>query len=210
VEDSIYIAPEAQGKGIGTMLLQALIDASTAKGFRQMIAVIGDSAQAASIALHAAAGFRMVGTFEAVGFKFDRWLDSVLMQLPLGMGATTAPISESCVPVRSAARRRRLGVMRGTSCCPGGRLGRDARDRQRVRSLTTRTELGAIPDQQRTTERDAPRTKLPTFPALRAALHPGYTSGQPVTTLNDRSIARSTGSRSWPRRTIKPVAEMTL
>ena len=56
-----------------------------------MIAVIGDSAQSASIALHQAAGFRLIGTFEAVGFKFDRWLDSVLMQRALGPGATTPP-----------------------------------------------------------------------------------------------------------------------
>jgi len=60
-------------------------------GFRQMIAVIGDSANAGSIELHRAAGFRMVGTFDNVGFKFGRWLDSVLMQRPLGTGATAMP-----------------------------------------------------------------------------------------------------------------------
>jgi phosphinothricin acetyltransferase len=68
-----------------------LIREAETRGFRQMIAVIGDSKQASSIALHAGAGFRMIGTFEAVGFKFDRWLDSVLMQRALGNGAATDP-----------------------------------------------------------------------------------------------------------------------
>src|SRR5690242_747167 len=72
VEDSVYVAPQAQQQGIGRALLERLIAESEARGFRQMIAVIGDSAQAASIALHRAAGFRLVGTLEAVGFKFDR------------------------------------------------------------------------------------------------------------------------------------------
>jgi phosphinothricin acetyltransferase len=87
VEDSIYIAPDFYGRGIGRALLGKLVAEASGRGFRQMIAVIGDSAQAASIALHRSAGFRMVGTFEAVGFKFDRWLDTVLMQRPLGAGA---------------------------------------------------------------------------------------------------------------------------
>jgi L-amino acid N-acyltransferase YncA len=91
VEDSIYIAPDMQRRGVGRALLDRLLVESEARGFRQMIAVIGDSAQVASIELHRAAGFRMVGTFEAVGFKFGRWLDSVLMQKALGEGATTAP-----------------------------------------------------------------------------------------------------------------------
>ena len=91
VEDSIYIAPEAQRRGVGRALLDRLIAECEARGFRQMIAVIGDSAQTPSIALHEAAGFRLVGTFEAVGFKFGRWLDSVLMQRALGAGATLAP-----------------------------------------------------------------------------------------------------------------------
>jgi L-amino acid N-acyltransferase YncA len=77
--------------GIGRALLDRLMTESEARGFRQMIAVIGDSAQAGSIALHRAAGFRMVGTLEAVGYKFGRWLDTVLMQRALGEGATTAP-----------------------------------------------------------------------------------------------------------------------
>ena len=91
VENSIYIAPEAHRRGIGRILLDRLITESEARGYRLMIAVIGDSAQAASIELHRAAGFKMVGAFEAVGYKFDRWLDSVLMQRPLGKGATAPP-----------------------------------------------------------------------------------------------------------------------
>jgi phosphinothricin acetyltransferase len=91
VEDSIYIAPTAQRHGVGRALLAQLIAEAEARGFHQMIAVIGDSAQPASIALHAAAGFRLVGTLEAVGFKFGRWRDSVLMQRPLGKGASSAP-----------------------------------------------------------------------------------------------------------------------
>ena len=90
VEDSIYIAPDAQRRGIGRALLERLLDEAATRGFRQMIAVIGDSAQTPSIALHAAFGFRHIGTLTAVGFKFGRWLDSVLMQRTLGKGATPA------------------------------------------------------------------------------------------------------------------------
>ena len=89
VEDSIYVAADAQGQGIGRQLLDALIEASTARGYRQMIAVIGDSRQAGSIALHRAAGFTFSGTLHSVGFKFGRWLDSVQMQRALGPGDTT-------------------------------------------------------------------------------------------------------------------------
>jgi phosphinothricin acetyltransferase len=91
VENSIYLDPGAQRRGIGRALLDRLIAESESRGFRLMVAVIGDSAQAASIALHRAAGFQMVGTFENIGYKFDRWLDSVLMQRPLGEGAKTKP-----------------------------------------------------------------------------------------------------------------------
>jgi L-amino acid N-acyltransferase YncA len=91
VEDSIYIARQSQRRGLGRALLQRLIIDAEANGFRQMIAVIGDSANAASIELHRVAGFRMVGTFDNVGFKFGRWLDCVLMQRPLGQGAASPP-----------------------------------------------------------------------------------------------------------------------
>ena len=91
VEDAIYVAPSAQRRGVGRALLERLIADAEVGGFRQMIAVIGDSANAGSIELHRAAGFRMVGTFDNVGFKFGRWLDSVLMQRALGIGATAVP-----------------------------------------------------------------------------------------------------------------------
>ena len=91
IEDSVYIDTRMQRRGLGRILLHRLIADSEARGFRQMIAVIGDSAHAGSIELHRAAGFRMVGTFENVGFKFGRWLDSVLMQRALGPGATSPP-----------------------------------------------------------------------------------------------------------------------
>jgi L-amino acid N-acyltransferase YncA len=92
VEDSVYIAPHMHRLGVGRALLEALIEAAQQSGFRQMIAVIGDSTkQAASIGLHAAHGFRHVGILENVGFKHGRWLDSVLMQRELGDGAETDP-----------------------------------------------------------------------------------------------------------------------
>jgi phosphinothricin acetyltransferase len=91
VEDSVYIAPEAQRRGLGRLLLKRLIVESETRDYRQMIAVIGDSAQHASIALHKTLGFRMIGTFESVGWKFGRWLDSVLMQRPLGQGTASEP-----------------------------------------------------------------------------------------------------------------------
>lgn len=91
VEDSIYIDPAAQRLGIGRALLARLVAESEARGFRQMLAVIGNSANAGSIRLHAALGFRMVGNFENVGWKHGRWLDSVLMQRALGEGAEAPP-----------------------------------------------------------------------------------------------------------------------
>jgi L-amino acid N-acyltransferase YncA len=91
MEDSVYIAPEMHRKGIGGQLLAKLIAESADRGFRQMIAVIGDSAQAGSIALHAKAGFSRIGTLRAVGFKHGEWLDTVLMQRALGSGDTTPP-----------------------------------------------------------------------------------------------------------------------
>ncbi|WP_188259215.1 GNAT family N-acetyltransferase [Azospirillum tabaci] len=91
VEDSIYLDPECTGRGAGRALLAALIDRCTAAGCRQMIAVIGDSDNAASIGLHRSLGFESAGLLRAVGFKFGRWVDSVLMQRPLGYGNATPP-----------------------------------------------------------------------------------------------------------------------
>lgn len=91
VEDSVYVAPVWQGRGIGRRLLAALIDATTQQGYRQMIAVIGGSENAPSIALHAALGFTHVGLLPAIGFKQGRWLDSVLMQRSLGPGDAISP-----------------------------------------------------------------------------------------------------------------------
>ena len=93
VEDSIYIDQDAVGQGVGKALLPVLIEQCTRLGKRQMVAVIGDSAQLASIRLHASCGFDMVGTLKNIGFKFGRWLDSVLMQRALGVGATTPPLA---------------------------------------------------------------------------------------------------------------------
>jgi phosphinothricin acetyltransferase len=84
VEDSVYLAPDAHRQGIGLKLLNALVAQAAASGFRQMIAVIGDSANAGSVGVHTRAGFEMIGTHRNVGFKFNRWLDTVLMQRDLG------------------------------------------------------------------------------------------------------------------------------
>ena len=93
VEDSIYVAPQAKEKGLGGELLATLIARVQALGVRQMIAVIGDSNNRGSIALHAAAGFTYAGVLKNSGFKFSRWLDVVLMQRALGEGGTTQPNS---------------------------------------------------------------------------------------------------------------------
>ena len=90
-EDSIYIAPEWSGRGIGSALLGGVIAQCEAGGWREMIAVIGDSANEPSVRLHRRHGFLPVGVFRAVGFKFGRWLDTVLMQRPLGEGGNTKP-----------------------------------------------------------------------------------------------------------------------
>ena len=91
VEDSVYVENDARGRGIGRALLVALMDAAEAAGARQMIAVIGDSANAASVRLHAGLGFRQVGLLQSVGRKFERWLDVVMMQRDLGPGDRTRP-----------------------------------------------------------------------------------------------------------------------
>jgi len=91
VEDSVYIANDALRRGLGRVLLSEVIARCTAAGYRQMIAVIGDSANEGSIGLHTHLGFVTVGTMPAVGFKFGRWVDSVRMQRALGPGAHAPP-----------------------------------------------------------------------------------------------------------------------
>lgn len=91
VEDSIYLSASAQGRGIGRRLLAELVTSCEAHGFRQMVAVIGDSGNIGSIALHRALGFQMCGTLPSTGFKVGRWLDTVLMQRALGEGAHSHP-----------------------------------------------------------------------------------------------------------------------
>lgn len=92
VEDSVYIAPHSHRRGVGRTLLAALIEACAERGFRQMIAVIGDSSrQAGSVALHKALGFHHVGILQDVGFKHGHWCDSLLMQRALGQGAMMVP-----------------------------------------------------------------------------------------------------------------------
>lgn len=95
VENSIYLAPAIHRRGIGRQLLARLIGECEARGYRQMIAVIGDSANAGSIGVHTRAGFTMIGTHPSVGLKFGRWLDTVMMQLPLGEGSTTIPAGDA-------------------------------------------------------------------------------------------------------------------
>lgn len=91
VEDSIYVAPDAPRRGIGRALLENLIARCSGLGYRQMVAVIGDTQNTGSIALHAALGFRVVGTLPSIGFKHGRWVDSVFMQRPLGPGDSSLP-----------------------------------------------------------------------------------------------------------------------
>lgn len=91
LEDSIYLHPDSQGKGVGRLLLAELIARCEAAGARQMLAVIGDSENAGSIGLHSALGFEHTGVLRNSGWKFGRWLDVVLMQRQLGAGAETSP-----------------------------------------------------------------------------------------------------------------------
>ncbi len=91
LEDSVYVRHGSEGRGVGSALLGALIAGCEELGHRSLIAVIGDSANAASINLHASFGFVRVGTLRSAGFKFGRWVDSVLMQRPLGPGDATPP-----------------------------------------------------------------------------------------------------------------------
>jgi L-amino acid N-acyltransferase YncA len=91
VENSIYLDPAIHRRGVGFVLLRRLIEECEKRGYRQMIAVIGDSANAGSVGVHMRCGFQMIGTHPDVGLKFGRWLDTVMMQLALGEGANTVP-----------------------------------------------------------------------------------------------------------------------
>jgi L-amino acid N-acyltransferase YncA len=91
VEDSIYLAPQAAGKGLGRLLLAELIAQCEARGARQMLAVIGDSANAGSVGVHRALGFEPVGVMKSAGWKMDAWRDVVLMQRALGLGDSEPP-----------------------------------------------------------------------------------------------------------------------
>jgi phosphinothricin acetyltransferase len=91
VEDSIYVAPSAQGQGVGRLLLAALIDECEARDFRLMVAVIGDEESKGSIGLHRSLGFEPVGILKGIGYKHGRWLSTVLMQRPLGQGMNEPP-----------------------------------------------------------------------------------------------------------------------
>ena len=95
LEDSIYLAADAQGLGLGKLLLTELVAQCEARGARQMLAVIGDSANAGSIGVHKSLGFEHTGLMKAAGWKFDRWLDVVLMQRSLGAGDASAPAQGS-------------------------------------------------------------------------------------------------------------------
>ena len=91
VEDSVYVAPESMRLGVGRVLLGDLIERCRALGYRQMVAVIGDCGNTPSIDLHAKMGFQPAGNIRSVGFKLGRWVDSVIMQRPLGDGSDTLP-----------------------------------------------------------------------------------------------------------------------
>ncbi len=90
VENSVYVHPDARRSGVARLLMAELMTRCEQAGARQMVAVIGDSANTGSVGLHAAMGFRHIGTLQSTGWKFDRWLDTVFMQRPLGLGDTTA------------------------------------------------------------------------------------------------------------------------
>ena len=98
LEDSVYVRRGCEGRGLGRLLLAELIARCEAGSWRQMIAVIGDSANAGSIRLHRSLGFAEAGLLRAVGFKFGRWVDSVLMQRALGEGQQTLPVEPKRAP----------------------------------------------------------------------------------------------------------------
>lgn len=91
-EDSVYLAPEARGRGVGKLLLKKVIQDCERGGWRQMIAAIGDSGNSASIALHASLGFKQIGVQKSVGFKLGQWVDVVIMQRELGDGDSNLPV----------------------------------------------------------------------------------------------------------------------
>jgi phosphinothricin acetyltransferase len=91
LEDSVYLAPEAKGQGLGRLLLAELLARCEAAGARQMLAVIGDSANLGSIGVHRTLGFEHIGVMKAAGWKFDQWRDVVIMQKALGQGSATEP-----------------------------------------------------------------------------------------------------------------------
>ncbi len=95
LEDSVYLAPDVKGQGLGRLLLAELLTRCEAAGARQMLAVIGDSANAGSVGVHRALGFETIGVMKAAGWKFERWLDVVLMQKSLGQGEETAPVDQT-------------------------------------------------------------------------------------------------------------------
>jgi phosphinothricin acetyltransferase len=98
VEDSVYIRDDVRGQGVGGALLSALVNGAEAAGYRQMFALIGDSANTGSIAVHARLGFTQTGIMRAAGLKFGRWLDVVIMQRSLGPGETTMPEGAGAAP----------------------------------------------------------------------------------------------------------------
>jgi L-amino acid N-acyltransferase YncA len=91
LENSVYVAPQFQRLGLGRLLMRRLLVEAEARGYRQMLAIIGDQSNVASIALHASFGFRRIGTLQSVGFKHGRWLDVVVMQRPLGSANSLPP-----------------------------------------------------------------------------------------------------------------------
>lgn len=95
LENSVYVHEDVRGRGIGRALMLEVLAAAEAGGFRQMVAVIGDSGNLASVRLHEQLGFRLVGTLRSVGWKHERWLDTVLMQRPLGLGDTVPADTDS-------------------------------------------------------------------------------------------------------------------
>jgi phosphinothricin acetyltransferase len=92
IEDSVYVANGVAGRGVGTSLLRELLARCEAGPWRQMIAIVGDSGNAGSIALHRRFGFTPVGTLRSVGFKFGRWIDAPILQRALGEGCASAPV----------------------------------------------------------------------------------------------------------------------